>query len=223
MMLKYSRAATDLREVEELGCTMIEKVQLRRLINTTFRHMMFFVLKDLNLRPLFYLQLYIMLKSRLEYVFIFNCVITYISLLRKHQRLVKGFSGSVLDVLEKTTEPYRKWDIERLAEDAGMCLVEKDRFKKADYPGFNSKRGSEPRVDQAFSAGKCFTFKFTRMEPKQALKPKYQPLFPACMAKKLLTFLLVLHDRVILDVRLGNHNSICFEIIESPKSRLYTK
>ena len=33
----------------------------------------------------------------------------------------------------------------------------------------------------------------------------------------------VLHDRVILDVRLGNHNSICFEIIESPKSRLYTK
>jgi 25S rRNA (uracil2634-N3)-methyltransferase len=84
---------------------------------------------------------------------------------------VKGFLGSAHDMLEvngeihvthKTTEPYSKWEIERLAEDAGLRLVEKVRFKKADYPGFSNKRGSGPRADQTFSAGNSCTFKFSR-------------------------------------------------------------
>jgi len=77
---------------------------------------------------------------------------------------VKGFLGSAHDMLEvngeihvthKTTEPYSKWEIERLAEDAGLRLVEKVRFKKAvpsNFPGILLEIG-----------------------PKQALKPKFMP------------------------------------------------
>ncbi|CAK7323947.1 unnamed protein product [Dovyalis caffra] len=94
-----------------------------------------------------------------------------ISLLRKHQRLMKGFLGSAHDMLEengeihvthKTTEPYGKWEIEKLAEDVGLCLVEKVRFRRSEYPGYSNKRGSGARADETFPAGNCCNFKFAR-------------------------------------------------------------
>ncbi|KAG6755471.1 hypothetical protein POTOM_041297 [Populus tomentosa] len=154
-MLKYSRAATNLRELEELGCTIMHGVDA----HTMSKH------------PLLNQKLF----DRIVYNFPATALKRSESNTRqieKHQRLVEGFLGSAYDMLEvngeihvthKTTEPYRKWDIERLAQDSGLCLVEKVRFKKADYPGFNNKRGSGPRADQAFSAGNCCTFKFTRI------------------------------------------------------------
>ncbi|KAG6756636.1 hypothetical protein POTOM_040071 [Populus tomentosa] len=176
MMLKYSRAATNLRELEELGCTIMHGVDAHTmskhpLLNQKLFDRVVYNFPATALKRSESNTRQIESKARLENVLIFNCVITYISL-RKHQRLVEGFLGSAYDMLEvnveihvthKTTEPYRKWDIDRLAQDSGLCLVEKVRFKKADYPGFNNKRGSEPRADPAFSAGNCCTFKFTRI------------------------------------------------------------
>ena len=63
-------------------------------------------------------------------------------------------------VTHKTTDPYSRWEIEKLAEEAGLFLVEKVRFRKSDYPGYENKRGSGPRADENFPAGNCCTFKF---------------------------------------------------------------
>lgn len=154
MMRKYSKAATNLRELEDLGCLVMHEVDAHTM----------------SIHPL--------LNQKLFDRIVFNFPATAlersesnIRQIEKHQRLVKGFLGSAHDMLEvngeihvthKTTEPYSKWEIERLAEDAGLRLVEKVRFKKADYPGFSNKRGSGPRADQTFSAGNSCTFKFSR-------------------------------------------------------------
>lgn len=54
------------------------------------------------------------------------------SVFRSHRRLVKGFFKSASDMMEengevhvthKTTDPYSKWEIEKLAEEAGLFLV----------------------------------------------------------------------------------------------------
>jgi len=91
------------------------------------------------------------------------------SVFRSHRRLVKGFFNSASDMMEengevhvthKTTDPYSKWEIEKLAEEAGLFLVEKVKFRKSDYPGYENKRGSGSRADESFPPGNCCTFKF---------------------------------------------------------------
>jgi hypothetical protein len=63
---------------------------------------------------------------------------------------VKGFLKSTHDTLEeneeihvihKTTYPYKKWEIEKSAEDAGLFLVKKVNFRVSDYPGYENKIG----------------------------------------------------------------------------------
>lgn len=66
------------------------------------------------------------------------------------KRLVKGFLKSAHDKLEeneeiqvihKTTYPFKKWEIEKSAEDAGLFLVKKVNFRVSDYPGYENKIG----------------------------------------------------------------------------------
>ncbi|KAG6756637.1 hypothetical protein POTOM_040072 [Populus tomentosa] len=66
------------------------------------------------------------------------------------KRLVKGFLKSAHDTLEeneeihvihKTTYPYKKWEIEKSAEDAELFLVKKVNFRVSDYPGYENKIG----------------------------------------------------------------------------------
>ncbi|CAK7323948.1 unnamed protein product [Dovyalis caffra] len=176
MMLKYSKAATNLSELEELGCTIMHGVDAHTMNKHPLLNRKSFDRIVYNF-PATALKMsesnthQIELDEGCQFCLDLTVSKAYISLLRKHQRLVKGFLGSAHDMLEvngeihvthKTTEPYSKWEIEKLAEDAGLCLVEKVRFKKADYPGFINKRGSGPRADQTFSAGNCCTFKFAR-------------------------------------------------------------
>ncbi|XP_061983096.1 uncharacterized protein At4g26485-like [Populus nigra] len=70
--------------------------------------------------------------------------------LRVVKRLVKGFLKSAHDKLEeneeiqvihKTTYPFKKWEIEKSAEDAGLFLVKKVNFRVSDYPGYENKIG----------------------------------------------------------------------------------
>ncbi|KAJ6727875.1 DUF2431 DOMAIN PROTEIN [Salix koriyanagi] len=93
--------------------------------------------------------------------------------IESHRRLVRSFFRSASDMLEengevhvthKTTDPYSRWEIEKLAEEAGLFLVEKVRFRKSDYPGYENKRGSGPRADEYFPAGNCCTFKFGKTD-----------------------------------------------------------
>nr|CAJ26364.1 hypothetical protein [Brachypodium sylvaticum] len=86
-----------------------------------------------------------------------------------HQELVRGFFGSArgmlgrhgeIHVAHKTKHPYWTWDIEQLASESSLRLIEKVPFEKEDYPGYNQKRGDSWRCDQDFPIDDCCTFKF---------------------------------------------------------------
>ncbi|KAJ6297894.1 hypothetical protein OIU76_019081 [Salix suchowensis] len=88
-----------------------------------------------------------------------------------HQKLVKGFLRSAYDMLakngeahvtHKTAHPFDRWEIEKLAEDAGLCLIAKSEFFTWDYPGYCNKRGDGDRAGDSFPVGDCCTFKFRR-------------------------------------------------------------
>lgn len=154
MMLKYSKSATNLTELEDLGCTIIHEVDVH----------------NMRKHPL--------LKHKLFDRIVFNFPATALKWsesnvrqIEKHQRLVKGFLRSCHDMLEengevhvthKIKEPYCKWEIEKLAEDVGLYLVEKVWFRRSEYPGYGNKRGSGARADETFPAGNSYTFKFSR-------------------------------------------------------------
>ncbi|CAK7323944.1 unnamed protein product [Dovyalis caffra] len=154
MMLKYSEAATNFRELEDLGCTIMREVDARSMSEHPLLSQILFD------RIVFNFPATALERSE-----------SNIRQIEKHRRLMKGFLGSAHDMLEengeihvthKTTEPYSKWEIEKLAEDVGLCLVEKVRFRRSEYPGYSNKRGSGARADETFPAGNCCTFKFGR-------------------------------------------------------------
>ncbi|KAL9383096.1 hypothetical protein Peur_023419 [Populus x canadensis] len=152
MRLKYSGAASNLRELEELGCTVMHGVNAHTM----------------NSHPLLTHKLF----DRIVYNFPHAALKrseANIRQIESHRRLVKGFFKSASDMMEengevhvthKTTDPYSKWEIEKLSEEAGLFLVEKVKFRKSDYPGYENKRGSGSRADESFPPGNCCTFKF---------------------------------------------------------------
>jgi 25S rRNA (uracil2634-N3)-methyltransferase len=86
---------------------------------------------------------------------------------------VKGFLRSANDMLSKngeahvthkTAHPFDRWEIEKLAEDVGLCLIEKSEFFRWDFPGYCNKRGEGDRADDSFPVGDCCTFKFGRSQ-----------------------------------------------------------
>ena len=44
-------------------------------------------------------------------------------------------------VSHKTKNPYRKWNLEELASEFALFLVEQVDLRIQDYPGYNNKRG----------------------------------------------------------------------------------
>jgi len=86
-----------------------------------------------------------------------------------HRELVWGFFNNALHLLRpyceihishKTGGAYDRWELEDLASEASLVLVDKVAFRQEDYPGYNQKRGDSARCDEAFDLGTCFTFKF---------------------------------------------------------------
>jgi 25S rRNA (uracil2634-N3)-methyltransferase len=65
-----------------------------------------------------------------------------------------------IHVNHKTTPPFNNWNLEKLAEQSFMTMIECVDFNKEDYPGYNNKRGDSYRCDDPFPLGKCSTFKF---------------------------------------------------------------
>ncbi|KAI3769112.1 hypothetical protein L6452_00211 [Arctium lappa] len=63
-------------------------------------------------------------------------------------------------VSHKTKFPFNSWNIEELASQSCLTLLECVEFKLEDYPGYNNKRGDGLRSDEPFPLGKCCTFKF---------------------------------------------------------------
>jgi pentatricopeptide repeat protein len=63
-------------------------------------------------------------------------------------------------ITHKTAYPFGKWEIVELAEEIGLCLIQKVPFDIRYYPGYVNKRGSGPKINKTFPLGECSTFKF---------------------------------------------------------------
>jgi len=65
-----------------------------------------------------------------------------------------------IHVNHKTTPPFDDWNIEKLAKQSFLTMIDCIDFNKEDYPGYDNKRGDSYRCDDPFPLGKCSTFKF---------------------------------------------------------------
>ena len=102
-------------------------------------------------------------------LYVIHSLLTFVSDSSSHRGLVKVFfrSASLLlrpdgevHVSHKTKHPYKKWNLEGLASEFTLFLVEQVDFHIEDYPEYNNKRGDGLHSDQPFLLGKCSTFKF---------------------------------------------------------------
>ncbi|XP_058783951.1 heavy metal-associated isoprenylated plant protein 41-like [Vicia villosa] len=103
-----------------------------------------------------------------------------LSLIKMHKDLVGGFFKNAssmirvngeIHVNHKTTHPYTKWNIEKLAEESFLKLMECTDFKKEDYPGYYNKRGDGNKCDKSFPLGRCSTFKFIHPRRTNGIAP----------------------------------------------------
>ncbi|XP_021310116.1 uncharacterized protein LOC8055837 [Sorghum bicolor] len=90
-------------------------------------------------------------------------------LIKLHKKLLRDFFSNArhllmpcgeIHVRHKRGGPYERWDLEHLASESSLIMFAKESFQKADYPGYNQKRGDGARCDQAFYLGPSCTFKF---------------------------------------------------------------
>ncbi|KAI4347221.1 hypothetical protein L6164_008051 [Bauhinia variegata] len=148
----YSSGSTNLDELEELGCTIVHGVDAHTMSEHTF------------------------LKGNHFDRIIFNFPHAGFTLpehhwfqIELHQDLVRGFLGNAREILgengeihvtHKTSYPFNKWEIEKLANEAGLCIVEKVPFYRWNYPGYINKRGHGPKCGRTFPVGESATFKF---------------------------------------------------------------
>ncbi|KAK3227821.1 hypothetical protein Dsin_007683 [Dipteronia sinensis] len=152
--MKYTRATTNLKELEELGCTIFHGVDA----NTMRQH------PELNFKSF----------DRIVFNFPHAGFIRRehnILQILSRQNLVKGFLRSARDMLKengevhvthKTAHPFNRWEIEKVAEEVGLRLVDKVLFYIWDYPGSDNKRGDGSRCNESFPVGDCCTFKIFR-------------------------------------------------------------
>ncbi|KAL5153135.1 Uncharacterized protein HKD37_19G052740 [Glycine soja] len=149
---KYGSALGNLTELEVLGCTIVHRVDVHtmlerpHLIDRHFDYIIFnfphagFIARESD-----------------DYQ------------IQLHKDLVSGFlynakymlnKGGEIHITHKTTHPFSKWNIKKLAKRQGLVLVEEAEFYPHLYPGYKNKRGDGLQCDQSFPIGECSTFMF---------------------------------------------------------------
>ncbi|KQJ90673.1 hypothetical protein BRADI_4g33190v3 [Brachypodium distachyon] len=150
--IKYGNALSNVSELERMGATVMHGVDVTQMDPP----------RDLLLR------LFDRIVFNLPHAG-FNGREDNKVMISLHQELVRGFfrwaRGRIwpdgeIHVTHKTKHPYWIWDIEKLASDSSLALIDKVPFDKKDYPGYNQKRGDGWRCDQDFPIEDCCTFKF---------------------------------------------------------------
>ncbi|KAG2390808.1 Heavy metal-associated isoprenylated plant protein [Vigna angularis] len=141
LLEKYSRASSNLKELEDLGCTIIHKVDARTmsehhlLIDKYFDRIVF------NF-PLFGIVYHEILVSGFF----------------KNARKMVTQNGEVL-VTQKRAQLMKLFS---LAFKAKLLFFGSIPFNEEDYPGYVNKKGHGKECDETFPIGDSRTFKFLR-------------------------------------------------------------
>ncbi|KAI6688666.1 hypothetical protein NL676_025494 [Syzygium grande] len=93
------------------------------------------------------------------------------SQIKLHRDLVRGFLKNAktmlmddgeIHVTHKTAHPYSKWEIEKLADEQALFLIEEVQFSVWDYEGYVNRRGSGAKCNRTFPIGEASTYKFSK-------------------------------------------------------------
>ncbi|XP_021816969.1 uncharacterized protein At4g26485-like [Prunus avium] len=155
LMLKYSEAISNVEELEARGCIVLHKVDVNRMSQ---HHLLISVRFD-----------------RIIYNFphagyVYGPFCSESSQIWFHQDLVWRFFKNACEMLtvvgeihvtHKTTFPFSKWKIVKLAQEVGLRLVDKEQFSPWDYPGYENKKGVG-MCDETFPVGMSSTFIFAK-------------------------------------------------------------
>ncbi|KAF8391708.1 hypothetical protein HHK36_024017 [Tetracentron sinense] len=153
VMVKHPTARASLEELEKLGCVIVHEVDAHTMKEHPFLKTQMFDRIVFNFPHAGY-------HYRWEHE---QCQIEL------HQEVLKGFFRNARNMLidngevhvtHKTAYPFSKWEVKKLAEEEGLCLVAEVEFTKLDYPGYHNKRGDGRRSNRTFRVGNCSTFKF---------------------------------------------------------------
>ncbi|XP_027171577.1 heavy metal-associated isoprenylated plant protein 41-like [Coffea eugenioides] len=91
-------------------------------------------------------------------------------LIRMHQDLIAAYFKTAKEMVQEEGEihvtvrdddPYNTWEVEKLAECAGLQLKDKVEFRQENYPGYHNKRGGNINCNKKFPLKACYTYKFT--------------------------------------------------------------
>ncbi|XP_057440768.1 uncharacterized protein At4g26485-like [Lotus japonicus] len=160
LIVEYSRASANLKELEDLGCTIIHEVNA----------------KSMNTHPLLEMKLFDRIIFNFPHAGFF-CREDDRSQIMLHQIVVFRFMKSArkmvtqdgeIHVTHKDGHPYNRWEIVKLGEKARLSLVEKVPFMITEYPGYVNRRGSGDKCGQSFLVGLSSTFKFSKKTTKQS-------------------------------------------------------
>ncbi|XP_040362732.1 uncharacterized protein At4g26485 isoform X1 [Rosa chinensis] len=158
LMRKYSKAMSNVMELENRGCVVLHEVDVHGMSQHPFLSCIRFDRIIYNFPHAGYLRG--PLSSEYNQFQIWF-----------HQDLVRGFFKNAREMLteigeihvtHKTTYPFSRWEIVKLAEEVGLYLLQEEKFSKWDYPGYENKRGAG-LCDQTFPVGECSTFKFGKI------------------------------------------------------------
>ncbi|CAN6167375.1 unnamed protein product [Urochloa humidicola] len=162
LRVKYSKAESNITELKRLGATVLHGVDVNKM----------------NLHP----ELKNIRFDRIVFNFPhagFKGKEDDMHMINLHRELVWSFFHNArhllrpyceIHVSHKTGGAYDRWDLEGLASEASLVLVDKVAFRQEDYPGYNQKRGDGARCDESFDLGICFTFMFRIRELKNRKK-----------------------------------------------------
>ncbi|KAI5332587.1 hypothetical protein L3X38_022716 [Prunus dulcis] len=158
LMLKYSKALSNVKELEARGCIVLHEVDVHSMSQHPFLIRLRFDRIIYNFPHAGYLLgPFSSERNRFQIWF--------------HQDLIRGFLKNALELLtaigeihvtHKTTFPFSEWKIVELAHEVGLYLVDEEPFSLWDYPGYENKRG-DGMCDQTFPVGMCSTFKFAKL------------------------------------------------------------
>ncbi|XP_062016001.1 uncharacterized protein At4g26485-like [Rosa rugosa] len=157
LMRKYSKAMSNVMELENRGCVVLHEVDVHRMSQHPFLSSIRYDRIIYNFPHAGYLRGQLSSEYNLFQIWF-------------HQDLVRGFFKNAREMLteigeihvtHKTTYPFSRWEIVKLAGEVGLYLLQEEKFSKWDYPGYENKRGAG-LCDQTFPVGECSTFKFAK-------------------------------------------------------------
>ncbi|CAL9016535.1 unnamed protein product [Prunus brigantina] len=154
LILNYSKAMSNVKELEARGCKVLHEVDVHSMSQHPFLIRVRF---DRIIYNFPHAGFFSSERNRLQIWF--------------HQDLVRGFLKNACEMLtaigeihvtHKTTFPFTEWKIVELAKEVGLHLVDEEQFSLLDYPGYENKRGAG-MCDKTFHVGMCSTFKFAKL------------------------------------------------------------